>query len=107
MSTQNTVYCYDRFAQHKLLGLLLAAAALTALALGAAQPQPAASQQAMQTLPRVVIEGKSQATLAAERAQVLLSKAPAREQLPRVVVEGRRSLDGRQLASALPLRGAQ
>lgn len=113
MSTHNTVYCYDRFAQHKLLGLVLAAVALTAIAFGAAQLTPAAPQQTMNTLPRVVIEGKSQATLAAERAQALLVQAPAAagsvqmERLPRVVVEGRRSLEGSQLAAALPLRSAQ
>lgn len=84
------IYCYDRYALHKRGLALLASTALVGL-LGwglASQAQP---QPQVQQLPRVVISGKSQATLAAEAAGV--------QRLPRVVIEGR-SLEGQGLARA-------
>lgn len=116
----NTVYCYDRYSQHKrALGLLGAAGLSLALLLALGQSVTADAQPVVHKLPRVVVVGKSQATLAAERAQRLLSAAPSAAgaaqivKLPRVVVEGQRSsvatlatrqqsLEGQRLAQGLP-----
>lgn len=105
----NTIHCYDRHAPHKLAAVMLGGAALLGLAVGLLLPTTPARQVAQ--LPRVVIEGKSLSTLAAERAEGLLAEAPSAagvtvHQLPRVVIHGRRlagepeaALDGRSLAS--------
>lgn len=113
----NTIPCYDRYANHKLIASLLAGASLLGLAVALVAPADAVTT--VHKLPRVVVEGKSQATLAAERAQRLLTEAPTAAgspaqpvRLPRVVVEGRstvatlatrqQSLDGQRLAQGLP-----
>ena len=81
MSTtkSTTVYCYDRFAPHKRIGaalmLVLGAGALWAVSSNA----NAAVARKVETLPRVVITGKSVKPAAQQVVQ-----------LPRVVIEGRR-----------------
>jgi hypothetical protein len=89
-TTAHRIYCYDRYALHKRGLALLASTALVGL-LGWGLASQAQVAPEVQQLPRVVISGKSQATLAAEAAGV--------QRLPRVLIEGR-SLEGQRLAAS-------
>ncbi len=91
---QTTIPCFDRYAKHKLFAVLLTGGVLLGLSAFLLQaPAPLVVQQ----LPQVVVEGYSQPSQAAARAQQLLEQAPtsagheAPAQLPRVIIEGRRS----------------
>ncbi len=122
-NSPHTVYCYDRYAQHKLIAVALLSVGLLGLSLFMAAPaEPVEPSRLVQQLPRVEVVGKSQQTLMAERAQQLLDQTPSAagvvvHQLPRVLVEGRRSdatqlagahsLEGRRLAQAVPTVRAQ
>lgn len=119
---QKMIPCYDPYAQHKLIGVLLTGLALLGLAVFLLQPMQSAPS-AMQQLPRVTVVGQSDRgaeRLSGESAQQLLASEPtaagraAPVQLPRVIIEGRRSpatlasaeLEGRQLAQGLPAAAA-
>ena len=92
---QTTIPCFDRYAKHKLFAVLLTGGVL--LGLSAFLLQAPAPLVVVHQLPQVVVEGHSQSSQAAARAQQLLEQAPtsagqeAPAQLPRVIIEGRRS----------------
>jgi uncharacterized membrane protein (DUF4010 family) len=96
----NTVYCYDRNAQIKRLGVVVAIM-IAAVGAGAMSAQDD-RHVAMSQLPRVEITGQSiptQIALARETNTVA--------QLPRVVVEGQRNVDGQRIAQQAPSSTAQ
>jgi len=95
-ATTNTVYCYDRYDRVKSLALVLGVVtglASGVLMMGSVQADVGSH---VETLPRVVITGTSQA-------------GQGVAQLPRVVIEGKRqdAADAQQLALANPTAAAR